>query len=195
MKGGEVTRDLPLCSCGERPVLIWHYIKGRANVINYLVKCEYCRKRTRNRKHGADAVKEWESMIMKQTNLEWLNSLISSEKRVREFDLQYDEFRNAPDGDNYNAVNKVLLWLSYEHIEPIVLTPEERKAAELAVAIGLPWIRHWGDKKVSNVMIASDNEGLNAYGLCEMPNVRILGSASWITAEPIDLRTLLKETT
>lgn len=190
MKSGEVTRDLPLCSCGERPVLIWHYIKGRANVINYLVKCEYCRKRTRNRKHGADAVKEWEIMNIKQTNLEWLNSLISSEQRVREFDLQYAEYRNLPSGDNYNAVNKILIWLSMEHVEPITLTPEERKAAQLLIDCGNNFVKII---RLDSVYVCKEHcNGVGNWNrISAIPNASILCKSAWITSEPIDLRTLL----
>ena len=79
-------------------------------------------------------------------------------------------------------------WLASEHIEPIVLTAEERKAAELAVSIGLPWIF----KGSNNVLASDSNSALGAYGLDDMPNVKIICKCSWITDKPIDLRELLK---
>lgn len=85
-------------------------------------------------------------------------------------------------------------WLASEHIEPIVLTAEERKAAELAVAIGLPWI-----SRCDNVtMLTNGAYGSDGIKACFAPGFRAFVDygcnkhPKWITAEPIDLRELLK---
>lgn len=168
-------------------MLIWHYIKGRANVINYHVRCKHCLKRTRSRKHGADAVKEWESMNMKQTNLEWLRSLHPDET-VAKFERKCADLRR--DYNPYDAASIVLEWLAFEHVEPIVLTPEERKAAQLCVEIGLPWIF----KNISAVWL-SDHKGCGMIRAITLPNISMgLIDAKWIPDAALDLRTLLKET-
>ena len=65
MSGGIFTRetnDLALlnqCKCGQAPNVIWHYVKGIANHINYFSQCPFCKTRTRNRKHPEGAVEDW----------------------------------------------------------------------------------------------------------------------------------------
>lgn len=127
---------------------------------------------------------------MKQTNLEWLNSLIISEQRVREFDLQYAEYRNLPSGDKYNAISKILVWLSLEHVEPIVLTAEERKAVKLLIDCGCTVIsKSNSDDFPLNVYVGET--AAHAWNIKAIPNARILRESTWITPEYIDLRPLL----
>jgi hypothetical protein len=56
-------KEMYLCQCGNRPDLIWHYIKGIANRINYFAKCNNCRIRTRDRKHIDGAIEDWNTRI------------------------------------------------------------------------------------------------------------------------------------
>jgi len=51
------------CKCGAEPNLIWHYIKGAANHVNYFCKCSNCKTRTRNRKNAKGAASDWKSRI------------------------------------------------------------------------------------------------------------------------------------
>jgi hypothetical protein len=64
MAGGisKFETQLNICKCGSVPNLIWHYIKGVANHINYFVKCDNCKKRTRNRKKHSGAIEDWNSL-------------------------------------------------------------------------------------------------------------------------------------
>lgn len=65
MKSGIIERHelLRMCDCGFFPDLIWHYIKGTANHVNYFVKCKNCRMRTTNRKNQDGAIKDWNDQI------------------------------------------------------------------------------------------------------------------------------------
>ena len=83
-------------------------------------------------------------------------------------------------------------WLVSEHIEPIVLTAEERKAAELAVAIGLPWI-----KRTNSFVFVTNicDQSLSHKSICveSAPALECLCLLKIKQdAEPIDLRELLK---
>ena len=128
---------------------------------------------------------------MKQTNLEWLLTLDVSE-RPNEFDRMQNKF-----SEGYRSCEEDTLlfidWLASPHIEPITLTAEERHAAELAVVIGLPWIKHAKVSGYDNTLIAINSDGANSYGICDMPSVKILHKSTWITNDYIDLRELLKE--
>lgn len=46
-----------ICVCGEQPRLIEYYIK--TNHKNYFVRCDTCKRRTRNRRLKQDAIDEW----------------------------------------------------------------------------------------------------------------------------------------
>ena len=63
MKSGVMTMEgnysLNPCKCGKPPELVWHYIKGSANHINYFVRCKDCKIRTENRKRFQNAVIVW----------------------------------------------------------------------------------------------------------------------------------------
>lgn len=48
-----------ICKCGSEPKLVEYYIKGSANHKNYFVKCESCKRRTRNRRLKQVAIDEW----------------------------------------------------------------------------------------------------------------------------------------
>lgn len=63
MAGGicNIDKELNLCQCGNQPVVIWHYIKGVANRINYFAKCNNCKTRTRDRKKIEGAIEDWNS--------------------------------------------------------------------------------------------------------------------------------------
>lgn len=66
MKGGIYlfhAGDMKPCECGGQPVVIWHYIKGTANHINYFARCPLCKARTRYRKTTAGAVEDWNAGI------------------------------------------------------------------------------------------------------------------------------------
>jgi len=66
MKGGIYlfwSGDMAKCECGGTPVLIWHYIKGTANHVNYFARCGLCRARTRNRKLPSGAVEDWNTGV------------------------------------------------------------------------------------------------------------------------------------
>ena len=53
------TAPLKTCSCGAEPRLIQFFIKGVANRLNWFVKCDSCRQRTRRRKGQQLAIDEW----------------------------------------------------------------------------------------------------------------------------------------
>ena len=61
MAGGiyNTEEKLNTCNCGNDPLIVWHYIKGVANKIHYFVKCNNCKKRTRDRKHPNGAIDDW----------------------------------------------------------------------------------------------------------------------------------------
>jgi hypothetical protein len=64
MKGGMfenpiVKFELNSCSCGNQPHIVWHWIKGVANHVNYFIKCDNCKIRTRDRKNFKGAVDDW----------------------------------------------------------------------------------------------------------------------------------------
>jgi hypothetical protein len=61
MAGGIYNTKIKLntCNCGNNPLIIWHYIKGVANKIHYFVKCNNCKKRTRDRKYPNGAIDDW----------------------------------------------------------------------------------------------------------------------------------------
>jgi len=65
MKTGEIGYDhnLILCDCGSMPVILWHYMKGTANHLNYFVKCDNCKTRTRFRKNISGAMEDWNNNI------------------------------------------------------------------------------------------------------------------------------------
>ena len=50
------------CSCGHQPQVIWHYITGIANHINYFVQCSHCKVRTRHRKSIDGAIQDWNEL-------------------------------------------------------------------------------------------------------------------------------------
>jgi len=51
--------ELRKCKCGGEAELIPHFIKGVANRINYFVRCNKCKCRTRNRKKESGAIEDW----------------------------------------------------------------------------------------------------------------------------------------
>ena len=61
MHGGIITKDIRLeqCSCGHVPEIVWHYITGVANHVNYFAKCNNCKTRTRDRKSIEGAIQDW----------------------------------------------------------------------------------------------------------------------------------------
>jgi len=61
MHGGYIeNRDyISICECGNKPVLVWHYIGGIANRIHYFIKCENCKQRTRDRRKATMAILDW----------------------------------------------------------------------------------------------------------------------------------------
>lgn len=76
MSGGIYTKQTPnftamncnffslhQCKCGQSPVIVWHYIKGIANLINYFAQCQFCKTRTRNRKHPDGAMEDWNNEL------------------------------------------------------------------------------------------------------------------------------------
>lgn len=73
MKGGIFTPDftemnrgfflMNQCKCGQSPVIVWHYVKGTANHINYFAQCQFCKSRTRNRKRPEGALEDWNNEL------------------------------------------------------------------------------------------------------------------------------------
>lgn len=61
MAGGIYKTEIQLniCECGGNPNVIWHYIKGVANKVHYFVRCNQCKKRTRDRKKVDGAIEDW----------------------------------------------------------------------------------------------------------------------------------------
>jgi len=51
--------ELNQCECGATPRLIQFFVKGMPNHINWFVKCDACRQRTRRRRKPEFAVTEW----------------------------------------------------------------------------------------------------------------------------------------
>lgn len=78
-------------------------------------------------------------------------------------------------------------WLFAEHTEPMRLTDEERKAAELAVVMGLPWIANFGEDSY-----IGETKKDSYVAVWRIPRLRILKTSKWITKTPIDLREVLK---
>ena len=130
---------------------------------------------------------------MKQTNLEWLLTL-----ETDAIQIAADKFSEISCNGNSADSNycEYLRWLQKDHVEPIILTPEERKAAELAVAIGLPWI-----KRTDNFVFLMEGVGdYGRYKSISADQIPVLEPLRFMLviekgAEPLDLRTLLKETT
>jgi hypothetical protein len=120
---------------------------------------------------------------MKQTNLEWLLDQTAACINIGVQKKYYKEFNC--DGES------LIRWLASPRIEPIVLTAAERKAAELAVAIGLPWIR-----KTQRIHYISELEQMSpVYAICDIPGIKPLCEISRYddgsNVNPIDLRELL----
>jgi hypothetical protein len=65
MHGGIIdTDELNVCKCGcTKPHIVWYYISGIANHINYFAKCENCKTRTRDRDNIQGAIKDWNNKI------------------------------------------------------------------------------------------------------------------------------------
>lgn len=120
-------------------------------------------------------------------NLEWILSLDEA-KLTNEYVASFRKFKNATKASASGSMIDFLRWLASPHAEPIRLTPEERKAAELAVAIGLPWIKLLGNC----AGISQSGDLGTSYSVSGMPNIAILKDANWLTSEPQDLRELLK---
>jgi len=61
MKGGIIDHklELRLCDCGYEPELIWHYVKGIANLEHYFIRCTNCGLRTEYGKHINGAMDAW----------------------------------------------------------------------------------------------------------------------------------------
>ena len=51
--------ELQKCECGNDPRLVMFYVKGVANLVNWFVKCDTCRIRTRRRNKPQKAINEW----------------------------------------------------------------------------------------------------------------------------------------
>lgn len=63
MKGGKIEYNFFLhkCDCGGNTEIIWHYIRGTANKINYFVKCSKCGLRTVDRNSPKGAIESWDN--------------------------------------------------------------------------------------------------------------------------------------
>ena len=125
---------------------------------------------------------------MKQTNYEYLKQC-SEDFRKKAYG---DKWRTTA-GNAEESLAQFADWLASPRTEPIVLTAEERKAAELAVAIGLPWIR-----KTQLITYISELDKMSpVFPICDIPNIKSLCGllAPDGNCKPIDLRTLLKEGT
>jgi len=125
---------------------------------------------------------------MKQTNFEWLLALKTAESDMRQREKR-EEFLARRETSSYQDTRDFLAWLASPHIEPIILNVAERKAAVLAVAIGLPWIR-----KTQLITYISELDKMSpVYPICDIPNIKPLCElfVSDNNSKPIDLRTLL----
>ena len=121
-------------------------------------------------------------------NLEWL--LTRDEKTALK---KYNEqclIIYAKHNDYEEDCQDRLKWLASEHVSPIVLTVEERKAAQLLVDCGYNKIHRGGDSIIAAVYVGDTLA--HAWNIRAIPNAIILCNSEWITAEPIDLREILK---
>ena len=59
MAGGVISNNTISCDCGNKPEVIWFYIKGTANRKHYFVRCKSCNKRTNNRRKIENAISDW----------------------------------------------------------------------------------------------------------------------------------------
>lgn len=116
--------------------------------------------------------------------------------------LNLDWIKNMNDGDAKEEFSKHgrslsdrLGWLFESHIEVLRMTPDERKAVELAISMGLPWISWQRDG-----VFLCENDGLilgiraasvPALRVLEKNGVFMIGSEPWIFKVPQDLRELI----
>lgn len=123
---------------------------------------------------------------MKQTNLDYSRSLTDEGKGA----LFVKAVSKFPLATTAGFLVNFARWLQEEHVEPIILTPEERKAVQLSVAIGLPWIF-----KNTTAVWLSDHKGCGKVKAWSIPVLDfVFSAATWIPENALDLRTLLKET-
>ena len=68
MKYGTVSsplfeHTLNKCVCGCSPIIMWRFMKGTANHVNYHIRCLDCKTKTRNRKRIYGAIEDWNDGI------------------------------------------------------------------------------------------------------------------------------------